>query len=95
MVWIGKEKIGIVKNYKSQKIDKLYTALIKKRDNLEKEQVDRALSSQMELRKKIDRVNIVLDKELPYLFLKKIMYTANIAGFNKFKFVVVGGEGGF
>ena len=94
-IWVEKEKIGVVKGNKNPKIDTLHEALIKERDRLEKVDVARDPASQLEVKKKIERVNIVLDQDLPYLFLKKVMFTANSAGFNKFKFVVMGNGGGF
>lgn len=89
-LWIEKEKVVVVKNDKNPKIDKLYAALVAKRDKLV-----RGPDSQQEIKKKVERINIVLDQDLPYVFLKKLMYTANAAGFNKFKFVVAGNGGGF
>ena len=94
-IWIEKEEIGTVRSGKNPKIDSLYKALLDQRKKLEKEATERGIASETENKKKIERINIVLDQELPYLFLKKIMYTANAAGFNKFKFVVIGSGGGF
>ena len=94
-IWVEDKKIGLVKGDKNQKIEKLYRILLKERKKVGSVEINRDPASELEIKKKTERINIVLDQGLPYLFLKKIMYTANLAGFNKFKFIVVGNGGEF
>ena len=94
-IWVEDKKIGVVRDDRNPRIDKLYTLLVSERKKREKDGEGRELASGGEAEKKMKRINIVLDEELPYLFLKKIMRTADSAGFDKFKFVVVGDGEGF
>jgi len=63
-----------VGNMRGEKIDILYGRLRELKDPKEKE----------------GRINILLHKDLPYQVMRKVMHTAALAGFGRFKFIVQG-----
>ncbi len=98
-IWVKNKNIGILdENKKDLKVESLYISLQKERETLQKE-TERNLAGLKGPKdisqKKLTRVNVALDKDLPYSVLKKIMHTSNLAGLDKFKFIVVGIEGAF
>ena len=76
-VWMKRKMIGTIED-STQKLDFLYSALAKERqmDGLIKE--------------KNKSINLVFDKQLPYMNLKKVMHTSALAGYSEFKLLVQG-----
>ncbi|MFW5887728.1 MAG: biopolymer transporter ExbD, partial [Bacteriovoracia bacterium] len=76
-----------VYDHKGKRIIPLYDTLVKKRNEIEAV-TKRSLKAQ----KFSGIVNLVVDKTLKYNYLRKLMYTCAEAGFQKYKFVVLGEE---
>jgi len=72
---------------KDQKLTALYDFLVAKKEDIEN------LAKQAQGAKPFTGlVNLVMDKALPYRFIKEIMYTATEAGYKEFKFIVIAEE---
>jgi biopolymer transport protein ExbD len=70
---------------KGKRIIALFNELVAKKEEVE------SLSKQVEGAKEFQGIaNLIVDKNLKYSFVKKIMYTCAEAGFRKYKFVVLG-----
>ena len=88
-IWIDSKKIGRA-SFSGDRITNLYTAL----DERKKKEITRLPASEKgkDGKKKDEqrRINIVIDQDLPYSVVKKVMHTAALAGYSKFKFIVQG-----
>lgn len=72
----------------NRRIVALYDVLVKKKDEINN------LHKQVPEAKKFSGIaNLIIDKTIKYSFVKKVMYTCASAGFQKYKFVVLGEEG--
>ena len=72
----------------NRRIISLYDVLVKKRDEINN------LNRQVpEATKFTGIANLIIDKTIKYSYVKKIMYTCASAGFQKYKFVVLGEDG--
>lgn len=76
-IWIDKKNIGKVKG--AEKVEALYDVLRKRRDVANVPGAKTAKS-----------INLVLDKNLPYTDMQKVMHTSALAGYTDFKFIVQG-----
>lgn len=86
VMWLREMKIGVLKkSMEGDRIKSLSSAL----DKIRKERTRGPASKNDKMRGKI---NIVMDKDLPYSVLKNIMYTSGLSGFDKFKFVIQSNE---
>ncbi len=97
IIWVDDTKIVTVKDIKkfpSRKLDHgkrriipLYNELVRIKQKIK--QVEKSSSAA----KKFSGVaNLIIDKSVKYSFIKKIMYTCAEAGYQKYKFVVLGEE---
>lgn len=79
---INNKELGNLKNF-GNKVHPLYTELetIKKSEEKKLEGREQGM---------LKNINIVLDKELEYGQMKKIMHTASLVGYVNFKFIVKG-----
>jgi biopolymer transport protein ExbD len=69
---------------KGARIIPLYDKLVEKREAVEE------LAKQVREAKSFSgMVNMVMDKSLPYQYIRKIMFTATAAGYQEFKFITV------
>ena len=69
----------------NRRIIPLFDELVKKKEEVT------ALSKQVEQAKPFSGIaNLVIDKSIKYSYVKKILYTCAEAGFQKYKFVVLG-----
>ena len=59
---------------------------------LKKETFEQVEKSSPNAKKFSGIINLIIDKDIRYNFMRKIMYTCADAGFQKFKFVVMGRE---
>jgi biopolymer transport protein ExbD len=95
-IFINSKKIGSL-NTNTKKIPILYQELVNQKKLLEMEIVNFTIrenlsDEQILTRKKAKakKINLVLDKSLPYSVLSQVMYTSALAGFPEFKFIVQG-----
>lgn len=97
-MWIDDEYIGKVTT-SGQVIPELEKVLKEKKERKEQEiesRKARTPSSNMEkqaLKKRQDnlkRINLILDEEIQYALMRKLMHTSAMAGFPEFKFIVRG-----
>jgi biopolymer transport protein ExbD len=73
------------KHVGKDRIIPLFEALVAKREsinNLHLQATDAAAFS--------GKINLIMDRSLPYQYIKRIMYTATEAGYKEFKFIVMG-----
>jgi biopolymer transport protein ExbD len=77
-IWIDNKVIGKID--RSEKIIPLYEEL--------KNRKEKAKTNNPKLVAK--SINLVLDKELPYNSMQKLMHTSALAGYTEFKFIVQG-----
>lgn len=92
-IFVNETKIGEFSS-QGEKIDILFEELTK----IKKEEQSRNLAQddslteaqKKQLDEKKQNINIVLDQSLPYSVLQKVMHTAAVAGYPKFKFIVQG-----
>ena len=98
-VWLEGEKIGQIelrKEGRGKVIEFLLESLSKKREEAglkAKASLGREIAEEKgkgEKDKDPKRINILLDEELPYQVLQKIMHTSATAGYTEFKFLVQG-----
>lgn len=94
-IFVNQTKIGLINAGSGEKIDILYNELEKiKKENDEKLMTSqkKALTEEQvkQMKEKNQNINIVLDQALPYGVLRKVMHTAAVAGYPKFKFIVQG-----
>lgn len=82
MISINNKELGNLKNY-SMTVGPLFEAL-EKIKNEDKKKLDGKEESMLR------NVNIVLDKDIEYYNMKKIMHTASLVGYVNFKFIVKG-----
>lgn len=68
-----------------QKINPLYDELVRKREEISA--VNKTIPGSNDF---TGVANLVIDKEIKYNYIKKIMYTTAMAGFKQYKFVVLG-----
>ena len=73
------QKLGELKSIEDKKIDQIVS------NDPESVTAKEALKN-----KESKKINFVLHKELPYGIMRKVMHTATVAGFPKFKFIVKG-----
>lgn len=76
-----------VYDHGGRRIIPLYNELVLKRKTFE--QVEQSSSN---AKKFSGVINFIIDKDIRYNFMRKLMYTCADAGFQKFKFVVMGKE---
>ena len=97
VIWVEGEKVGEILEKTGESIPILLSVLKREKERLNKENrvVATVEEEKVEREDKIKRVNIVLDKNLPYKILRKVMHTSTLAGFNRFKFIVIGASGEF
>jgi biopolymer transport protein ExbD len=74
-----------VTSIKGIRINALYNELVKKKEIVKQIQKQSENASPFS-----GRVNLVIDKTLKYSFIKKLMFTAADAGFQQYKFIVLG-----
>lgn len=93
-IYINNEKIGALRTA-NKKISFLYDKLAEHKKGQEQELEKLrgpASSTEKDILKrkkeKMKKINIVLDKSLPYSVLSQIMHTSALAGFPEFKFIV-------
>lgn len=92
-IWVNDESIGrlVAKN---QIIQNLSTKLKEiKEQELQSIEADRNLASveeKNEKKEKLNRINLILDEEIPYQVMRQVMHTAATSGFPEFKFIVRG-----
>lgn len=94
-IWVDSETILDMDEKKTKLYDQgnrriiaLYDVLVKKKDEINN------LNRQVPEAKKFSGIaNLIIDKSIKYSYVKKIMYTCAAAGFQKYKFVVLGEEG--
>jgi biopolymer transport protein ExbD len=92
-IWVNDESIGrlVAKN---QIIESLASKLKEiKEVELQAIEANRSLASSEEVdqkKEKLDRINLILDEEIPYQVMRQVMHTAATSGFPEFKFIVRG-----
>ncbi|MCY4643433.1 MAG: biopolymer transporter ExbD [Bacteriovoracales bacterium] len=95
-IWLDKDNIGTIDfDDSSEHIDFLALSLEKIKAQREKEEEGRSpkrstASNARDNDRK--RINILLDENLPYEVIQKIMHTSALEGFNEFKLIVQGGQ---
>ena len=75
-IWVKNQELGTVSST-SEKVESLYAYLVSQNTLNAKD-------------KKNKQVNLVFDKNLPYLVIKKVMHTCAVVGLTEFKFIVKG-----
>lgn len=99
-IWMDNEKIGVIeKKTNHGRIEILYESLVKEKGRFRKEQEEKFIREGLELDTKViddklKKMNIVLDRDIPYVVLKNIMYTSTLTGIDQFKFIVMGSSDG-
>lgn len=87
-VWINSKYIGEIQSG-SEKVDFIYEKLTEIKEEKDKTASNmRVLASEMKDQNK--KINIVMDKTLPYKTLRQVMHTSALAGYPEFKFIVQG-----
>lgn len=94
-IWVDSETVLDLDNKPSKVYDQgnrrivpLYDVLVKKKDEINN------LNKQVPQATAFSGVaNLIIDKTIKYSYVKKIMYTCAAAGFQKYKFVVLGEDG--
>ncbi|MBL6989194.1 MAG: biopolymer transporter ExbD [Bacteriovoracaceae bacterium] len=91
-IWVEDKVILDTKNlppkvydHGRRRIISLYNELVKR-----KEVIKQVQKSSPEAQKFTGRINFVIDKSLKYSYIKKLMYTCAAAGFQQYKFIVMG-----
>lgn len=95
MIWVDDELVVNSQNminkatfdHQGKRIIPLYNELIKRKRTSKIVQ-----KSSPEASKFTGVVNLIVDKSVKYSFVKKLMYTAAEAGYQKYKFVVMGSD---
>lgn len=94
MIWVDDKSVLNIENpppriydHGGRRIIPLYNELANKRRVIK--QVEK---TSPDAKKFSGVVNLIVDKTIKYSYLKKLMYTAAEAGYQKFKFVVMGSE---
>ena len=77
-IWIDNKVIGTID--RADKIESLYDFLKNKRE----------IATAKDPKQVLKSINLVLDKELPYNSMQKVMNTSALAGYTEFKFIVQG-----
>ena len=93
-IWIDGRNIGGIYEWEDEeRIAVLFEALAEKRKSIREEEIARKIATESNIQEDTNRrINIVLDEELPYDVVHKVMHTSALAGFTKFKFIVQGYE---
>ncbi len=96
-IWIDDEEIlnvrelsenpGVNLDHQERRIVPLYNRLVEK-----KEQIQRIALTTPNAQDFSGMANLIVDETIRYSLIKKIMYTTAEAGFQRFKFVVMGDE---
>ena len=94
-IFLNTNKIGVLNEASGEKIDILFNELSKMKKEeeakiAESQSDDMSAEDLKKLNAKKQNINIVLDQSLPYGVLRKVMHTAAVAGYPKFKFIVQG-----
>ncbi len=94
IIWVDDKEVHNTETYKGRLYSQggrlilpLYNELVAKRTEIEN-----VAKSTPNAKKFSGIVNLVVDKSLKYNYVKKLMHTAAEAGFQKYKFVVLGQE---
>ena len=94
IIWVDDKEVHNTETYKGRLYSQggrlilpLYNELVAKRTEIEN-----VAKSTTSAKKFSGIVNLVVDKSLKYKYVKKLMHTAAEAGFQKYKFVVLGQE---
>ncbi len=90
-IFINNKPIGVMSGG-GEKIESLYDGLISyKEEEKKKGAINRKPSADGKIKELYNKnVNLVIDQNLPYEVMQKVMHTAAIAGFPQFKFIVQG-----
>ena len=95
-IFINNKEIGSLST-KANKIPILYQSLLKHKSVLDKEIASYRVPANVtekdilsRKKAKMKKINLVLDKSLPYSVLSQVMHTSALAGFPEFKFIVQG-----
>ena len=93
-IWVDDEQVLSTNDSESRIYDEdgmriiaLYNELVKKKDAYKLTQ--KAVQGNQKF---TGNVNLIVDKQVKYSYLKKLMYTCASAGFKTYKFVVLGQE---
>lgn len=91
-LFVNNEKMGELNDQNTLRVKKHLAALIQK--DQKKKRQNRSLAGIKKNTSKTPRVplNIIMDKELPYSQLKKLMAIGTESGHTHFKLIVLGGE---
>ena len=94
-IWVDDKEVLSIEDSKTRIYDEngmriisLYNELVEKKDSYKLLQKSVQDSNQ----KFTGNVNLIVDKQVKYSYLKKLMYTCASAGFKQYKFVVLGQE---
>ena len=74
------------------RITTLYNELAQKKEGLEFLAKQTGVAPKAEGQVALDMANLIMDSNIEYQWIEKIMHTAGQAGFAQFKFVVIGDE---
>ncbi len=94
-IWVDDQEVYDSQTFQEQLYDDgnrriipLFDELVKKRESFE--QLFRTIENASEFK---GMVNLVVDKEMNYTELKRVMYTCAVAGYRTYKFIVLENEG--
>ena len=94
-IWVEDIEIGTLEPGSGDRVEVLYGSLREHKERLMGEDRGPALTKEEESEHMdaLKRINIILDQDLPYEVLRKVMHTSSLAGFDRFKFIVMGRMG--